>query len=63
MKILYLLFALFFLVVQSSAQVADRDVIGTAKCLLRRGGCFVVRCPRGTRKIGECFTFTPCCRS
>ncbi|CAM4529748.1 unnamed protein product, partial [Lepidochelys olivacea] len=62
MKILYLLFALFFLVAQSSAQDSDRGIIGTAACFIRKGRCHFFRCPRRSRRIGRCARFFPCCR-
>ncbi|XP_075779255.1 beta-defensin 3-like [Pelodiscus sinensis] len=62
MKILYLLFALFFLVVQSSAQDSDRSLIGTVVCVLRGGRCYMLKCPRGTRYIGRCSPWSPCCK-
>ncbi|CAM5131009.1 unnamed protein product, partial [Natator depressus] len=54
MKILYLLFALFFLVAQSSAQDSDRRVSSIRRCLRRGGMCFRSRCPRRWRYIGHC---------
>uniref|UniRef100_A0A8C3HSJ9 Beta-defensin-like domain-containing protein n=1 Tax=Chrysemys picta bellii TaxID=8478 RepID=A0A8C3HSJ9_CHRPI len=62
MKILYLLFALFFLVVQSSAQGYDRDIPGLARCLARGGGCYLFRCPPRTVLFGRCTRYNPCCR-
>nr|CCA62932.1 beta-defensin-like protein [Apalone spinifera] len=61
MKILYLLFAVFFLVAQST-EVADRGIIGTAICIRRRGACFPIRCPLYTVRIGRCGLALPCCR-
>ncbi|CAM5131018.1 unnamed protein product, partial [Natator depressus] len=54
MKILYLLFALFFLVAQSSAQDSDRRVSSPAACFRLGGGCFLSRCPYGTKTLGRC---------
>uniref|UniRef100_A0A8C3SZ67 Beta-defensin-like domain-containing protein n=1 Tax=Chelydra serpentina TaxID=8475 RepID=A0A8C3SZ67_CHESE len=41
---------------------SDRGIIGTVACLARRGRCRIFRCPRGTRRIGRCTRFNPCCR-
>ncbi|CAM4541703.1 unnamed protein product, partial [Caretta caretta] len=60
MKILYLLFALFFLVAQSSAQDSDRRVSSTYRCFRRNGGCFRSRCPWGMKRIGPCGRFACC---
>ncbi|CAM4645330.1 unnamed protein product, partial [Lepidochelys kempii] len=62
MKILYLLFALFFLVAQSSAQDSDRSVSRIRRCFRLRGGCFLYRCPPGSRYIGRCSKRLLCCR-
>ncbi|CAM5131006.1 unnamed protein product, partial [Natator depressus] len=62
MKILYLLFALFFLVAQSSAQGSDRRVISFRRCFRLGGGCFLSRCPRGSRYLGNCSRRLRCCR-
>ncbi|CAM5098849.1 unnamed protein product, partial [Eretmochelys imbricata] len=61
MKILYLLFAVFFLVAQST-EVSNRGIIGTAICLSKKGACFLFHCPLNTVRIGRCGLFWHCCR-
>ncbi|XP_074717450.1 antimicrobial peptide THP1-like [Strix uralensis] len=56
MKILYLLFPFFLLLVQDVAG----GVIG---CRLRRRFCAPGRCPLNSRPIGRCSSFQACCKS
>nr|CCN25654.1 As-beta-defensin-3 [Apalone spinifera] len=61
MKILYLLFAVFFLVAQST-EVADRGIIGTSVCVSQGGVCLPFGCPLYTMRIGRCGLFWHCCK-
>ncbi|CAM9927686.1 unnamed protein product [Bubo scandiacus] len=56
MKILYLLFPFFLLLVQGAAG----SVIG---CRRRGGFCTFGNCRHASRPIGRCSTFQACCRS
>uniref|UniRef100_A0A8D0FBT2 Uncharacterized protein n=1 Tax=Strix occidentalis caurina TaxID=311401 RepID=A0A8D0FBT2_STROC len=55
MKILYLLFPFFLLLVQDAAG----SVIG---CRLRRGFCTFVKCHYPTTPIGRYSAFQACCK-
>ncbi|CAM4529758.1 unnamed protein product, partial [Lepidochelys olivacea] len=71
MKILYLLFAVFFLVAQSTeaplitwgrGYAAVSLPAGPLRCILRGGTCFYLRCPPFVRTlIGRCFSGGVCC--
>ncbi|XP_008938863.1 PREDICTED: gallinacin-3-like, partial [Merops nubicus] len=55
MKILYLLFAVFLLLVQGAAG-------STLGCSQRGGYCTFGRCRYPARSIGRCSVFRSCCR-
>ncbi|NXQ23981.1 AMP1 protein, partial [Alaudala cheleensis] len=55
MKILFLLFPLILLLVQSAAG-------STLECRQRRGICSSVRCRPPLRTIGRCTALAVCCR-
>uniref|UniRef100_A0A8C3PR33 Beta-defensin-like domain-containing protein n=1 Tax=Calidris pygmaea TaxID=425635 RepID=A0A8C3PR33_9CHAR len=57
MKILYLLFSIFFLLIQGSA---GESTIG---CRLRRGYCTFGHCRYPARHIGRCSGFQKCCKN
>ncbi|NXG66684.1 AMP1 protein, partial [Hemiprocne comata] len=55
MKILYLLFPFFLLLIQGAAGSS----IG---CRKKRGFCSIGRCRYPSIRIGKCSIFRPCCR-
>uniref|UniRef100_A0A8C0F4Q8 Beta-defensin-like domain-containing protein n=1 Tax=Bubo bubo TaxID=30461 RepID=A0A8C0F4Q8_BUBBB len=56
MKILYLLFPFFLLLVQGAAG-------SVIECRRRGGFCTFGNCRHASRPIGRCSTFQACCRS
>ncbi|XP_076191413.1 spheniscin-2 [Aptenodytes patagonicus] len=63
MKILYLLFPFFLLLIQSAADERGRAEMGSfGLCRLRRGFCARGRCRFPSIPIGRCSRFVQCCR-
>ncbi|XP_014803873.1 PREDICTED: spheniscin-1-like [Calidris pugnax] len=62
MKILYLLFSIFFLLIQGSA-ASPMDAKSTIGCRLRRGYCTFGQCRYPARHIGRCSGFQKCCKN
>ncbi|XP_067425852.1 spheniscin-1-like [Emydura macquarii macquarii] len=60
MKILYLLFAVFFLVLQGAPEFSEAQ--NARICRLKRGFCAFRRCPFNSRPIGSCGRRILCCR-
>ncbi|NXI39305.1 GLL10 protein, partial [Galbula dea] len=54
MRILYLLFAIFFLLFQAAPGSADPLFADTAECKSRRGFCLVGPCPPTFSITGSC---------
>ncbi|CAM4529839.1 unnamed protein product, partial [Eretmochelys imbricata] len=62
MKILYLLFAVFFLVLQDAPEFSEaQDPFKL--CRSRRGFCSYKRCPFNSKLISRCAGRFLCCRS
>ncbi|NXE15877.1 AMP1 protein, partial [Lophotis ruficrista] len=57
MKILYLLFPFFLLLVHGAAGSRSSDL-----CRRRGGFCTFGSCRYPTTPIGKCSTFRPCCK-
>uniref|UniRef100_A0A8C0FW28 Beta-defensin-like domain-containing protein n=1 Tax=Chelonoidis abingdonii TaxID=106734 RepID=A0A8C0FW28_CHEAB len=57
MKILYLLFAVFFLVLQAFSQAQNSSFL----CKRLWGTCVLRRCPPNWRFIGRCSSVQVCC--
>nr|XP_021136721.1 uncharacterized protein LOC110355456 isoform X2 [Columba livia] len=58
MKILYLLFPFFLLLIQGAAETGNE-----AQCRQRGGFCTIGRCHYPTTAIGRCSSYRHCCRS
>uniref|UniRef100_A0A8C3I5E0 Beta-defensin-like domain-containing protein n=1 Tax=Chrysemys picta bellii TaxID=8478 RepID=A0A8C3I5E0_CHRPI len=61
MKILYLLFAVLFLVLQSIPGFTCSPG-ATMRCLQNGGRCYPWQCPPNTYNIGRCCPWRLCCR-
>ncbi|XP_034619769.1 beta-defensin 4A-like [Trachemys scripta elegans] len=61
MKILYLLFAVFFLVLQSFPGFTRSDPKNIKECLKAGGICFPFGCPF-SKRIGRCSPGVRCCK-
>ncbi|XP_053880176.1 defensin beta 4A-like [Malaclemys terrapin pileata] len=61
MKILYLLFAVFFLVLQSFPGFTRSDPKNIKECLKAGGICFPFGCPF-SKRIGRCSPGIRCCK-
>ncbi|XP_069661673.1 gallinacin-1 alpha-like [Haliaeetus albicilla] len=57
MRIQYLLFPFFLLLVQSAAAAG-----GEKKCSRQKGFCFLLSCPFGYKFVGLCSTVRHCCK-
>ncbi|XP_026517292.1 beta-defensin 1-like [Terrapene carolina triunguis] len=53
MKIIYLLFAVVFLVLQGVPEFSKAQNL-TVRCKLQGGHCFFGSCPSNRRRIGRC---------
>nr|CCN25655.1 As-beta-defensin-4 [Apalone spinifera] len=60
MKILYLLFAALFLMMQAGVEgrCTPRSIL---RCRLKGGWCYPRQCPYFRRRIGQCCTRHTCC--
>ncbi|CAM5131027.1 unnamed protein product, partial [Natator depressus] len=61
MKILYLLFAVFFLVLQDAPEFSQAEN-PSLQCRLHGGDCYLKRCPSDFEAIGICDNYQVCCK-